>query len=219
MSNETIENNLETENLDVDNSNENQDVENNQENVQNNENDNLNNEQENKSEFIGAPENYDFKNLNLPEGIQFDNALAEKFATVGKKLNLSQDAANELVNMLVEHQKGQLGNQEQLIAEFKRQELETTKIEYQKLLNSDNEIGSNKEAKEAYLDVADKGYSAFASKELQDVLAGLGLDYHPSVIKHFHKLGELCGNDSIQKPSMPVGSKQSAAEILYGERQ
>ena len=172
---------------------------------------------EDNKEYFGAPEEYDFKSIEMPEGIRFDNALAEKFAPVAKKLNLSQDAANELVSMLAEHQKEQLGNQQELIAEFKRQELEATKIEYQKLLESDNEIsGGGKEKYNAYLDVADKGYNSFASNELKGIIEQLGLQYHPIVIKHFHELGKLCGNDSIQKATIPTGEKQSAADILYG---
>lgn len=174
---------------------------------------------EEKKEYFGAPEEYDFKTIEMPEGIQFDNALADKFAPIAKKLNLSQEGANELVSLLAEHQKEQLGNQQELIAEFKRQELEATKIQYQKLLDSDNEIsGGGKDKYNAYLDVADKGYNSFASDELKKVIEQLGLQYHPSVIKHFHKLGELCGNDTIQKSSIPAGEKQSAADILYGTK-
>ena len=171
---------------------------------------------EDNKEYFGAPEEYDFKSIEMPEGIRFDNALAEKFAPVAKKLNLSQDAANELVSMLAEHQKEQLGNQQELIAEFKRQELEATKIEYQRLLETDKEIsGKGKEQYDVYLNLADKGYVAFASDELQNVISQYGLDYHPAVIKHFYRLGKLCGQDSVQNSQTPV-EKQNPADILYG---
>lgn len=173
---------------------------------------------ENKMENeIKAPETYDFKSIELPEGIQFDNELASKFEPVARELNLTQEDANKLVNMLVEHQKEQLGNQKEIIAQFKKQELEATKIEYQRLLETDNEIsGKGKEQYDAYLNLADKGYSAFASDELQSVISQYGLDYHPAVIKHFYRLGKMCGQDNIQNPQTPAGEKQSAAEILYG---
>ena len=170
------------------------------------------------NDFIGAPDNYDFKEIELPEGIKFDNALAEKFSPVAKKLNLSQQGANELVKMLVEHQQSQLGNQQELIAEFKRQEIEASKIEYQKMLENDKEISNgSKEKYDAYLDVACEGYNAFASDGLQNLFKNLGLDYHPDVVKHFYKLGKLCGNDSIQNATKPAGQAQSAAQILYGD--
>lgn len=166
-----------------------------------------------------VPDKYNFDNIQMPDGITFDTALAEKFEPIAKKLNLSQEDANELVNMLAEHQHSQLANQQELIAEFKRQEIEASKIEYQKMMNADTEIGGgDKDKQNAYLDIADKGYTKFASQELMDTLQALGLDYHPSVIKHFYNLGKLVGNDSITKTNIPVGNAQNAADILYGQK-
>lgn len=170
------------------------------------------------NEFYGAPENYDYKDLQLPEGFQIDAALAEKFAPLGKELNLSQQGVNKLANFLVEIQQSQLADADGKLAEYKKQELEATKLGYEKLLNSDKEIGGGDKAKmDAYLDVADVGYNSFASDELKNVLAGLHLDYHPAVVKHFYRLGKLCGNDNISKPKAPVGSQQSVAQILFGD--
>ena len=85
------------------------------------------------------------------------------------------------------------------------------------MLETDKEIsGKGKEQYDAYLNLADKGYGAFASDELQNVISQYGLDYHPAVIKHFYRLGKLCGQDSVQNSQTPAGEKQSAAEILYG---
>lgn len=165
----------------------------------------------------GAPENYDFKGLQLPEGFQIDEALAAKFAPIGKELNLSQQSANKLANLLVEIQQEQLADAPNKIAEYKKQEQEAVRLSYEKLLNTDKEIGGGDKAKmNAYLDVADVGYNAFATPELKNVLQDLHLDYHPAVIKLFHRLGKLCGNDNITKTNIPVGAKQNAADILYG---
>lgn len=185
--------------------------------VQNENQENATNENGENKEIYGAPDAYDFKSIELPEGIQFDNALADKFAPVAKELNLSQESANKLVNLLVEHQQSQLGNQKELIAAFKKQELEASVIEYQKMMNNDAEMGAgDKEKQNAFIDVADKGYNAFASDGLKNVLSQLGLVYHPEVIKHFHALGKLTGNDSIQQSTRPVDFNQRAADVLYG---
>jgi len=165
----------------------------------------------------GAPENYDFKDLQMPEGFQIDEALAAKFAPIGKELNLSQQSANKLANLLVEIQQEQLADAPNKIAEYRKQEQEAVKLSYEKLLNTDKEIGGGDKAKmNAYLDVADVGYNSFATPELKNVLSELHLDYHPAVIKLFHRLGKLCGNDSISKTNAPTGTKQNAADILYG---
>lgn len=171
-------------------------------------------------EIYGAPDAYDFKSIELPEGIQFDDALAKKFEPVAKELNLSQESANKLVNLLVEHQQSQLGNQKELIAAFKKQELEASVIEYQKMMNSDVEMGAgDKDKLNAYIDVADKGYNAFASEGLKNTLEQLGLIYHPEIIKHFNKLGKLTGNDSIQQSTRPAGASERPADVLYGNSQ
>lgn len=173
---------------------------------------------ENK-EYYGAPETYDFKDLQLPEGFQIDTTLAEKFAPIGKELNLSQQGADKLANLLVEIQQEQLAGANEKIAEYKKQEKEATKLSYEKLLNTDKEIGGGDKTKmNGYLDVADVGYGAFASDELKNILSELHLDYHPAVIKHFHRLGKLCGNDKITRTTAPTGLKQDAADILYGNK-
>ena len=163
-----------------------------------------------------APENYDFTNLKLPDGFKIDEKLLEKFTPVGKKLNLSQEQANELANLLVTFQQEQLADAPNKIAEYKKQEKAATKLSYEKLLNEDEEIGKGDKTKmNAYLDVADIGYKNFATDELKGVLQELSLDYHPAVIKLFHKLGELCGNDKILNANKPTGIKLDPAEILY----
>ena len=177
-----------------------------------------NNGQENTDDngVYGAPDSYDFKDVKLPEGYTIDEALAAKFAPIGKKLNLSQQSANELASLLVEVQQGQLQTAPDKIAEIKRQEQEATRLNYEKMLNTDAEIGGGDKAKmNAYLDVADVGYNSFASKELKTVISQLGLDYHPAVIKHFYRLGKLWGNDKITKTGSQV-QELSAAQILYG---
>lgn len=165
----------------------------------------------------GAPESYNFKDIQLPEGWEFDNDLAAKFAPIGKELNLSQQSANKLANLFIQAQQNNATKFSEQIAELKKQESNATLLNYEALLNKDVEIGGGDEAKmNAYLDVADKGYSKFASPELQQVLQELHLDYHPAVIKHFHALAALTGNDTVMKPNAPAGTKLSAAEILYG---
>lgn len=171
--------------------------------------------QDNRTEFFGAPENYDFANIQMPEGCKLDTALAEKFAPIGKKLNLSQQGVNELANFFIEYQQQRLAGADEKIAEFRKQELDSAKLKYEQMLNTDKEIGAGDKTKmNAYIDVADVGYNSFASDELKEVLHNLHLDYHPAVIKHFHRLGKLCGNDSVNISNNPVG-KESREDILY----
>lgn len=169
-----------------------------------------------QSEYIGAPETYDFSKVNMPEGFKIDTVLADKFAPIGKELNLSQQAVDKLANFFVQYQQDKLATADEKIAEFRKQELNNAKLKYEQLLNNDKEIGAGDKAKmNAYIDVADVGYNSFASDELKDVLHNLHLDYHPAVIKHFYRLGKLCGNDKIMTSNTPAGTEMSAADIIY----
>ena len=180
------------------------------------ENEGLNQGQdEGGSDFYGAPETYDFKDVQLPEGYQINEALAADFAPLGKELNLSQQSANKLAEFLIKYQQSQTTPEK--IAEFKKQEQAATKLSYEKMLNEDKEIGGGDEAKRnAYIDVADVGYNSFASDELKTLLHSLSLDFHPAVIKHFHRLGKLCGNDYPTKTNAPIKQQETAAQILFG---
>ncbi len=179
-------------------------------------NDNSQQKEELTGEFYGAPETYDFKDLNYPDGIKMDEALAKEFAPLGKELNLSQQGANKLAQLLIEYQQKQLVDAPKKIAEFKKQEAVQTKLSYEKMLREDKEIGGGDETKmNAYIDVADVGYDNFASNDLKNLLHSLSLDFHPAVIKHFHRLGKLCGEDSIAKTGQQKNDL-TPAQILYG---
>lgn len=181
---------------------------------------NLNAGQENakdnsENSYYGAPENYNFNDIQLPEGFTIDEALAAEFAPLGKELNLSQQGANKLAQLLIKYQQSQVTPER--IAEYKKQEAATTQLRYEKMLSEDKEIGGGDETKmNAYVDVADVGYKAFASDELKSLLQELSLDYHPAVIKHFYRLGKLCGNDVVKKTSSSVPDKLTPAQILFG---
>ena len=177
-----------------------------------------NNGQDNpENVYIGAPDNYDYTNLKLPEGIKIDDSLAEEFSPIAKELNLSQQGVNKLCDFFAQYQQKSLEGADEKIAEFKKIEKAKTKAEYEKLLNTDKEIGGGDSDKmNSYLDTADIGYDAFATKELKAVLSEYSLDYHPAVIKLFYRLGKLCGQDKIIHSNTPSGSKVDAAEVLYG---
>lgn len=193
-----------------DNSSDEQDKSSGEQNVQVDEQDNG---------IYGAPEVYDFKDLKMPEGFILDKDLAAKFEPLGKELNLSQQSANKLANLLVEYQQKEVESANEKIAEYKKQESALIKANYEKMLNEDEEIGGGNQTKmNAYIDVADVGYKEFASAELKAVLQELHLDYHPAVIKHFHRLAQLTGNDKITKTGSPAGVKQDIADIIYGSK-
>lgn len=161
----------------------------------------------------GCPEAYDYKDVKLPEGSQLDKEMLKEFDALNKETNLSQAQANKYMELGIKLAQKNAGNLPNLL-----QQVTQAKItQYQQALNTDKEIcGGDKNKLNAYLDIADKGYTALASDGLKKVLAETGLNYHPEVIKLFHKLGERVGDDKVFNAKVPAGSQQDAADILYG---
>ena len=103
------------------------------------------------------------------------------------------------------------------VPEILKQVHQAKVTQFQQALNTDKEIGGGDKAKmNAYLDIADKGYTAFANDEVKAALADAGLNYHPAIVKMFHRIGELVGDDKVFAPKTPTGSPADPADILYG---
>lgn len=168
-------------------------------------------------ELYGAPESYDFKTIEFPEGIEYNEEYGKKFSTVAKELNLSQKSANKLVNMYVDILKEQAASAPETIKEFNKKQIQAEVENWDKAINQDAEIGNgNKDKIEAYMAKANEGYKAFASDGLQDILKQKGLNHHPEIIKLFYKLSNLTGEDKILTGGNTV-KEESPAEILYGK--
>lgn len=164
--------------------------------------------------IYGAPENYDYKDIKLPEGYEYDKDMLKEFDALNKETNLSQAQANKYMEFGLKLAQKQAGN----IPAILKQVQQAKVTQYKQALNTDKEMGGgDKNKMNAYLDVAEKGYSAFASDDVKAALADAGLNYHPAVIKMFHKIGELVGDDHIFSANKPMGTNNSdPAEILYG---
>ena len=183
--------------------------------VQNDAEKHLDNVGQNEDDLYGAPESYDFKSLELPEGYQYEEEYGKKFTEVAKELNLSQKSANKLINVYVDILKNEQGKVPDALKEIKQKQVEADVAEWDKMLNQDTEIGNGNEEKiNRYLDKANIGYKTFASEELKTVLSERGLTHNPAVIKLFYKLSDLAVEDKIL-----TGGKVeelTPAQILYG---
>ena len=173
---------------------------------------NQNNNDENS--IYGAPENYDYKDIKLPEGYEYDKDMLKEFDALNKETNLSQAQANKYMEFGLKLAQKQAGN----IPEILKQVQQAKVTQYKQALNTDKEMGAgDKNKMNAYLDVAEKGYSAFANDEVKVAFADAGLNYHPAVIKMFHKIGELVGDAKIFSATKPKGTDNNdPAEMLYG---
>lgn len=186
------------------NDNEKETEENNSEEIKNN-NDN--------SENYGAPEEYKYDDIKIPKDFEIDKDLLKEFNALNKEFNLSQKSASKYMEFGLKLAKKQAGEIPNILKQA--QQAKITQLQYE--LNRDEEIGGGNKAKmDAYLDVADKGYSAFANDKVKEALSEAGLNYHPEIIKMFHRIGELVGDDKIYPTKTPSGTSTDTADILYG---
>lgn len=211
MQNEMAENNDTTNTnagLDVDNSSDSQ------ENTGSDggEKEDINNNSD--EDIYGSPENFDYSEMQLPENMELDKELIEEFNPIAKKLNLSNKSANELMSLAV---KLTQKNTAKFADEFAAQLQDAECKSYLQLLNTDKELNAySAEEYDQYLNTANLGLKSVATDGFKNLLKQKGLTNHPEFIKTFHAIGKLCQNDSLPDVKNPVGSKRSAADILYG---
>lgn len=167
------------------------------------------------SEIFGAPEVYDYKDVKLPQGMDYDKDMLKEFDALNKQTNLSQAQANKYMELGVRIAQKNAEN----IPAIMKQVQQAKITQFQQALNTDEEIGGGNQTKmNEYLDIADKGYAAFANEEVKNVLAEYGLNYHPEIVKMFHRIGKLVGDDKIYAPTTPAGTPADNAEVLYGSK-
>lgn len=191
-------------------------------NNQDNENIGLGNPEQNEKpeeenpeikELFGKPENYDYKEVKLPDGMELNKETTDKFNSIAEKLNLSQKGANDLMALAVE-----LTQQTQTkLADAYAQAFESRKAEFKEALKNDKEIGGAK--LNETLKVANLAYEKFAPQEVQTLLTESGLNSHPQVVRMFHEIGKHLKEDTIHDAGIPTGTKKDPAEILYGNKQ
>ena len=172
--------------------------------------DSLNQQDDNKNEFFGKPDIYDYKDIQLPDGMSLNENMTAKFNDYASKLNLSQKGANDLMSMAVELAKTTREQTLNSVQEFQKQKYES----YKQLLNSDKEIGGSN-LKES-LNIANIAYDEFFSDdELRNILRDGGLTVHPKFIKALKTIGSKMKDDNIFVGNNPSDNSVSREDILF----
>lgn len=151
-----------------------------------------------------APEKYEFK---LPDGIQLDDKGIGAFSEVAKELNLTQDAAQKVLDKMGP-----------VIAGRHAEVLTQAKAQWVEAAQTDKEYGGEKLAEN--LAVAKKALDTFGSPELRTLLNESGLGNHPELIRAFFRAGKAISEDKFVPATggSPKGAKD-AANALYPNQQ
>ena len=159
--------------------------------------------------------NYNFSKFKSAN-YELDEALLNKFQPIAKKLNLSQESVESLMEIALEMSEKQRAMYEKDEKEKRDNDIK----KYDKMFRDDKELPdlNSNDAKE-YMHCANSAYSEFCSTKLKEFFELTGLNYHPEIIKLFHKIGELSAADGVNYSGRPSLEDLSPAEILYGKNE
>ena len=151
----------------------------------------------------GAPETYG--DFTAPEGVELASEAVEGFKSIAKELNLSQDAAQKLVDYHVKHSSEQAEKQATAFKEMSEGWAAASK--------ADKEIGGAEFDKNVA--AAGKAIKEFGTPELVSALNTSGLGNHPEVVRVFAKIGKTMTEDNVISGKESSAPPKSAAQIIY----
>ena len=132
------------------------------------------------------PETYEFE---MPEGVEADQALIEAATPIFKELNLTQEQANKLTQVLAQRELDRANDAQQAYGE----QLENWN---QELMKDQDFGGDNFEKNSAQVrDFLHKTMPDGIKDNLVSMLETTGVGSHPDLVKYIHHLSKL----------MPVG--------------
>ena len=139
----------------------------------------------------GAPEKYEFK---APEGREYDAEVINNFSEVAKELNLSQDAAQKLLDKMAP-----------IVEQRQIQQIEQVRTQWAEAARADKEFGGEKLSEN--LAVAKKALDQFGTPELRTLLNESGLGNHPDVIRFMFRAGKAISEDRYVGGDVGKGGK------------
>jgi len=147
----------------------------------------------------GAPEKYEFA---LPDGVQMDDAGLVAFSEVAKDLDLSQEAAQKMLDKMAP-----------AMAARQAEAIEQVRSEWAEGSRGDKEFGGDKLNEN--LATAKKALDTFGTPELRTLLNETGLGNHPEIIRAFFRAGKAISEDRFVAASNggPAGSRDYAKSL------
>ena len=129
----------------------------------------------------GAPEKYEFK---AADGTTFDDAVIGAFESVARDLNLTQGAAQQVLDKMGP-----------VLAARQAEQIEAVRSAWADSARADKEYGGDKLPEN--LAVAKKALEQFGSPELKTLLHESGLGNNPEVIRFMVRAGKAISEDKI----------------------
>ena len=147
----------------------------------------------------GPPEMYEFK---APEGKEYDNAVLEPFAEAAREANLTQDAAQKILDRMAP---ALAARQQEQVAAVRTGWLESSR--------TDKEFGGEK--LQENLSAAKRALDSYAAPEFRKLLDDTGLGNHPEVIRMLVRVGKSMNEDSFVSGGAAFKGTHDLAAKLY----
>jgi hypothetical protein len=149
----------------------------------------------------GAPEAYtDFK---FPEGVEVNQPMLEDFKSTAKKHNLTQEAAQELIDLQAKHMQG--------VSEKLQKDFNEIIATWRK--EAVQELGPDYKKEVVY---AGRAIDKFGTPELRQLLNQTGVGNHKELVRFFVKVGKTISEDEFVDGKQKTGQK-SDAQLFYGD--
>ncbi len=128
-----------------------------------------------------APEKYEFQ---APEGQKFDDTVLGAYSEIAKELNLSQEAAQKVLDKVAP-----------VIQARQAEQIEAVRTAWAESAKTDKEFGGDKLPEN--LATAKKALDTFGTPELKKLLNESGLGNNPEVIRAFYRAGKAISEDKF----------------------
>lgn len=139
--------------------------------------------------------------FEMPEGIELDEARAADFKGIAKELNLSQEAAQKLVNLGIAREQEILDRHTNMVKGWAE------------AVEADTELSTSENKA-----TARKVIDTFGTPELKQYLNTTGLGNHPELVRLALKVGKAMSEDAfVAGKSSGAPEPKSAEDILYGK--
>ncbi|MEG2255153.1 MAG: hypothetical protein RSC33_07495 [Vagococcus sp.] len=146
-----------------------------------------------------VPEKYEYE---LPEGIEITPEIDEKFSSIAKELNLTQEQANKLVGLHTSILQSQMQKQEEIMDSWAKE------------CKNQGLVGREQMAN------AVRAVNTFGGGEFRDMLVQTGLQNHPSMQKFLQNIGDLIKEDDGSAGDNHQAKKElNAAELFFKNSQ
>lgn len=146
----------------------------------------------------GAPESYEFK---APEGSTLDDAVIGQFSEVAKELNLTQDAAQKILDKMAP-----------AMAARQVEQVEAIRSGWADEARVDKEFGGDKLNEN--LGTAKRALDQFGTPELRTLLKETGMGNHPEVIRFMYRAGKAISEDGFV-PGGRQGASTDPAKRMF----